>query len=145
MTSFLKLKCLIFTGACNIADSIDVLILCKFLIHFNLIIIVQCLSPYIVESFCTEYLCTTSFCTASSCMESSCIECSYQAIHCGSTINSIIKIYQNPKCWVFYPLPWAQCTSHSLERGGKPVAWLLKSWLPVGFSPIPQYLLKLYK
>ena len=50
--------------------------MCKLLIHFNLIITVQCLSPYIVGSFCT----------ASSWTESSCIESSYQAIHCGSRV-----------------------------------------------------------
>ena len=41
-------KYLIFAGACNIAKSTDVLILCKLLIHIYLIIIFQCLSPYIV-------------------------------------------------------------------------------------------------
>ena len=66
---------------------------------------------------CTREL---MFALQKACMESSCIESSYQAIHCGSGINSIIKIYQNPKCWVFYPLLWAQCMSHSLKRGGKP-------------------------
>ena len=35
---------------------------CKLLIHFNLIIIVHYLSPYIVESFCTALSCTESSC-----------------------------------------------------------------------------------
>ena len=56
---------LIFTDACNIAKSTDVLISCKLLIHFYLIFIVQCLSPYIVESFCATSFCTESFCIAS--------------------------------------------------------------------------------
>ena len=95
-------KYLIFTDACNIAKLTDVLISCKLLICSYLIIIVQCLSPYIIESFSTTSLCTEFFSAGSfrinSIIKYIKIQCVQSFIYCHgpSAWATLLRVMVNP-------------------------------------------------